>query len=38
MHERQPYDPADSLVPTGREEEWDPKFIPLQPMGRAVLV
>jgi len=27
LHERQSYDPADFLVPTGREEEW--RFTPL---------
>jgi hypothetical protein len=28
LHERQSYDPADFLVPTGQEEEW--RFTPLR--------
>ena len=30
-----PADPADFPVPTGREEEWGLKFIPLQPIVRG---
>ena len=34
LREQQSYDPAGFLVPTEREEEWDPKFIRFQPLVR----